>query len=305
MIIGLSGFAGVGKDTIADCLVLQHGFVKMSVADPLKRAAADIFGFTNGQLWGPSSMREQVDIRYPRQHTWSPGCSFEGAVQKQLPVYCLCCSTPFEEQAKQCYLTPRYVLQLLGTEFGRHCYDSVWIELAMRTATSLLKGKKTAYSSQTGVFTAPDVKPPRGVVLPDIRFRNELEGIKKFGKHQDELMPKLIEQWHNQQHVGAARDEPLHEFLGMTEEEYATFVEVGVHRTSSYVVKVSRPGFEKPRYQHQSEVEQLSFKLEEFDFNFIGVSPPEGLSEAERNRKILDSVSEGVADMLGYFLKMK
>ncbi len=299
MIIGLSGFAGVGKDTIADCLVLQHGFVKMSVADPLKRAARDIFDFTNGQLWGPSAMREAPDTRYPREHTWGPD-----------PVNglytCLCCKHTCQrggQPSGPCFLTPRYVLQLLGTEFGRHCYDSIWIEVALRTAGRLLKGKNVAYSSTIGATGLPHAKRPAGVVLPDIRFRNELDGIKNYGKRQDELMPELIEQWHNQQQVGAAREEPLHEFLGMTLEEYAAFVENGIHRTSSFVVRVSRPGFEKPRFTHQSETEQLSFKLEEFDFNFIGVTPPEGLSEAERNKKILDSVADGVANMLESFRK--
>lgn len=300
MIIGLSGFAGVGKDTIADCLVLQHGFVKMSVADPLKRAAMNIFSFTNGQLWGPSAMREQPDLRYPREHTW--GDLAEGFYT------CLCCRAqrrPGKDSEAFCYLTPRYVLQLLGTEFGRHCYDSIWIELAMQTAVTLLKVKNVAYSSQVGVFATHYPRPLAGVVLPDIRFRNELDGIKKFGRQQDELVEKLAEQWHNQQQVGAGREQSLPEFLGMDAAEYPTYVESGVHRTSAFVVKISRPGFEQPRHQHQSELEQLSFKLEEFDYNFIGVNPQEELSETEKKRKINESVAEGVANMIGSFLKLK
>lgn len=36
IIIGLTGFSGSGKDTVADALVEEHGFVKMSFAAPLK-----------------------------------------------------------------------------------------------------------------------------------------------------------------------------------------------------------------------------------------------------------------------------
>lgn len=44
MIIGLTGPAGAGKDTVADYLVEHHGFIKLSWARPLKQALA-VMGF--------------------------------------------------------------------------------------------------------------------------------------------------------------------------------------------------------------------------------------------------------------------
>jgi hypothetical protein len=38
VIIGLSGYAQSGKDTVADYLVKQHGFTKVSFADPIRQA---------------------------------------------------------------------------------------------------------------------------------------------------------------------------------------------------------------------------------------------------------------------------
>ena len=38
MIIGLSGYAQVGKDTVANYLVEKYGFVKVSFADPIREA---------------------------------------------------------------------------------------------------------------------------------------------------------------------------------------------------------------------------------------------------------------------------
>ena len=35
-LIGLTGYAGSGKDTVADILVQNHGFVKVAFADPLR-----------------------------------------------------------------------------------------------------------------------------------------------------------------------------------------------------------------------------------------------------------------------------
>lgn len=38
MIIGLSGYAQVGKDTVANYLVEKYGFIKVSFADPIREA---------------------------------------------------------------------------------------------------------------------------------------------------------------------------------------------------------------------------------------------------------------------------
>ena len=53
-LLGICGKAGSGKDTAAAYLIEKHGFVKLAFADPLKRFAKGVFGFTSEQLWGPS-----------------------------------------------------------------------------------------------------------------------------------------------------------------------------------------------------------------------------------------------------------
>jgi len=49
MIIGITGKKRSGKDTVASCLVENYMFVKYSLADPIKEACKDIFGFSNNQ----------------------------------------------------------------------------------------------------------------------------------------------------------------------------------------------------------------------------------------------------------------
>ena len=158
MILGILGLAGSGKDQTAKYLVEDHGFTVVSLADPHKRLTKDVFDFSAAQLWGPSEQRNQPDTRYPI-----------GGGQ---------------------YLTARLALQRIGTEGFRHCYPDIWIEYAIRTAQEILDpvpGFNTRYHQRAGITRTPvtEFPPPAtiltGVVLPDVRFMNELDGIRRAG----------------------------------------------------------------------------------------------------------------------------
>ena len=43
MLVGITGKAGSGKDTIADYLIKMYGYKKIALADPIKRLVKDIF----------------------------------------------------------------------------------------------------------------------------------------------------------------------------------------------------------------------------------------------------------------------
>ena len=68
MIIGLLGFAGSGKGTVADILV-SKGFKKESFADPVKDAVAAIFGWERSLLEGDNSVFVLFDLRF---HSMNP-----------------------------------------------------------------------------------------------------------------------------------------------------------------------------------------------------------------------------------------
>jgi hypothetical protein len=101
MIVGIAGFIGSGKDTIADYLITFKGFKRMSYAGPLKDAVASIFGWDRDLLEGTTT--------YSRE--WRDTIDPWWAERLNIPN-----------------LTPRFVLQQWGTEVGRRAFhDDIWI----------------------------------------------------------------------------------------------------------------------------------------------------------------------------------
>ena len=62
MIIGLSGKKGSGKDTVADYLCAQYGFINYGFGDPIKEIAKIMFQFNDEQLYG--DQKDIVDLRW-------------------------------------------------------------------------------------------------------------------------------------------------------------------------------------------------------------------------------------------------
>lgn len=101
MILGLTGFIGSGKTTVANLLIERHGYRADSFAASVKDALAVIFGWPRELLEGdtPESRvwRETVD------HWWS----------KELGIS---------------KFTPRYAMTYYGTDVMRnHFHQDIWL----------------------------------------------------------------------------------------------------------------------------------------------------------------------------------
>lgn len=131
MIIGCIGFAGSGKGTAADYLVEKKGFTKLAFADAVKDATAAIFGWQRSLLEGDTP--ESREWREQKDEWWS------------------------EKTGKD--ITPRNILQMMGTEIGRDMiHPDIWI---------------LALQKRIGMY--------QNVVISDVRFPNEMKFIQSLG----------------------------------------------------------------------------------------------------------------------------
>ncbi len=85
--LGILGRKGVGKDLIADYLILRYKYHKIAFASPLKDGARALFGFSNEQVHG--NLKEVIDPRWgirPRQALqWLGTDIFRKQVRELLP----------------------------------------------------------------------------------------------------------------------------------------------------------------------------------------------------------------------------
>lgn len=100
MIIGITGFIGSGKDTIADYLVTHHGFKRISFAGSLKDAVSAVFGWDRELIEGTTKTSRKW--REQKDEWWSQRLGME--------------------------VTPRSILQLWGTDVCRnHFHQDIWV----------------------------------------------------------------------------------------------------------------------------------------------------------------------------------
>lgn len=137
-VIFMSGKKGSGKDTFGRILIEEMCLSKavevgkqIAFADPLKDSAREIFLLTDEQMYG--SLKEVVDDRWQ--------------------------------------MTPREIMQRIGTEVGRNIHKDVWVINAIERIKDFFNSMKI--TRQRGV-----------VVLTDCRFKNEVEMPKELWQNQ-------------------------------------------------------------------------------------------------------------------------
>ena len=126
MIIGMCGLIGTGKDTVADILVNNYNFIKVSFADKLKDGVATVFSWDREMLEGTTD--ESRTWREQKDEFWS--------------------------RETNEHITPRLVLQMFGTDCMRKGFDeNIWVSFV----------KKEILANPTVNYIVPDVRFPNEI----------------------------------------------------------------------------------------------------------------------------------------------
>lgn len=142
-LIGITGKAGAGKDTVAKYLSDMYGYQRYGLADPIKELINERFGFTN-EMWNDREWKERADPSLGAKFLHVPEGDFE-------------------------LFSPRSWAQWLGTEVLRELVGpDVWVDLMERKFEEL---RMVAKCDNT----------PLRMVVPDIRFDNEAARIYELG----------------------------------------------------------------------------------------------------------------------------
>lgn len=138
-LIGLTGKARAGKDTIANHLWLDHLYVKLSFAHPLKTAVGTIFGLTREQTW--EDELKEVVVPY-----WG--------------------------------LTPRQMLQKMGTEAIRNTFGGdVWVKRLALSYDAVRNTDNVVISDVRFHEEAQYIRSQGGVIVEVVRNTAGLDGV--------------------------------------------------------------------------------------------------------------------------------
>jgi hypothetical protein len=147
-VLGLIGVKGAGKDTAALVFIEQFGFQRVAFADALYQEAADAFRVTVEFLNNRDTKESALD------ELKLLNCTSSGFVETALEVAKL----QGLEIDVRTPLSPRWVLQLWGTEFRRirEGHDSYWLDRVDEVIAA---------------------NPDTNFVVTDVRFINEAKYI--------------------------------------------------------------------------------------------------------------------------------
>lgn len=263
IMVCISGWAGTGKDELARRLVKGYGAVQTGLADPAKRHMADVYGFTEDQLFGPSASRNAGDPRYPKNVVGELGMSVEGeeyVLRMSGPLDRVCAVSaahrlglndlleaasidgggPAEFRARvtdpRFSLSPREALQLYCEQLN-NLHTNTWVAKGVEDQIRIVRGGML-YSRMGGL-----------IADRESHWNPRTEAVTCFADFRH-----------------------IHEFRYVRSRAGGGLVPV--------LVRIKRPTVPAPPYPHRSEVEQTLVRDAAFDYVVNNDSTIEALHAA-------------------------
>lgn len=210
MIIGIAGKINSGKDTVAD--MIQHitglntnisfnkwrtskynskvcnSWETVRFADTLKDIVCLILGCTRKQLEDREFKEKPLGEKWIR-YGYADG--FFQSNGKTTMNHKSCSKERYEEELKinwqtayKLELTPRLILQLMGTECGRNIiHNDIWVNSTMSRYKE--EYKNNPFYDNKGIYDVIEedeiLHPPMYPkwIIPDVRFPNEFDAVKQ------------------------------------------------------------------------------------------------------------------------------
>jgi hypothetical protein len=265
--IGISGFSGSGKDEIAKSFV-KRGAIQLGLADPAKRHMADLYDFTEQQLFGPSKFRNGGDLRYPKPameklQSWNgPKPEGEGLIgnwdddatywwfegrgrvegigynndDPYIPLRLGSARVFIKQGDPRFWLSPREALQKY-CELMNTMYGDTWIRKGIDTSLKLAE----AHHFRDGIY------------VKSYKY-SQMEGLRTYSG-PNEYGPRLAE---NYIITCFADFRHKHEINYLRRKANEALTPV--------LIRIKRPGIDKPPFNHRSETEQATIEDGAFDF---------------------------------------
>lgn len=280
--IGISGFSGSGKDEVAKSLV-KRGAIQLGLADPAKRHMADLYEFTEQQLFGPSQFRNGGDLRYPKPefqklHYWNgPKPEGEGLVgdwddeavywwyegrdhgkDPYIPLRLGNARIFVKQGNPRFWLSPREALQKY-CELMNTLYGDTWIHKGINTSLKL----------------AETIHFKTGVNLAKYHY-SQMKGLEKY--------------WGPDNHGPVIEEDVIITcFADFRHKHEINFLrKVSRDLITPVLIRIKRPGIDKPPFNHRSETEQATIEDSAFDF----------VINNDSTLKDLDNVVESILDVV-------
>lgn len=155
MLIGLMGYAGVGKSTIAQALCRDHGFVAPHIATPIKGMLT--------ALLREAGYEEQTIARY-----------IDGDLKRQA--------------IRELGITSTEAQQALG-DWGRHVRRDLWLSMWLAKADAILASGGRVVQESVRFVDEADAIRSRGGILVEVRR----PGYGPLSGHPSEAVPAVAD----------------------------------------------------------------------------------------------------------------